>query len=1425
MALPNVIVKERKPSSATRLFARSNGAKPVVETPSYGTVEKDGQYYIADNGSVYRRSFKHSDALVLAPENVPVEEKRKSADNRDKRERLMRMKLLIQMRDQVRTILRMQEEFPDEAFADKPEPPWAANQRKLKELYDSFHHLFGPINKIEYQKTGEHDSNGERTYFTVRPNLKKFRKDPDAYLVASIENFDELSGEATLGPVFTQRVLTPRGQIPKVDTSGEALDFCLSEKGRIDPEFIAELLEVEDATAAITELEQQGKVFLDPLTARWVEREEYLSGNIYKQIEAAQEALTKDPRYEGYIKELEMRLPVSLEPEDIDAALGSSWIPPETIEQFAEEVLGISDAKVQYIPQTHKWFVRGNVEDASKAQYEFGTEFTDTVALLRAALNQSEISISKRKDTYGSDVDKELQTTLSEDKMVKIEDTFEAWLWDDKRRAQQLSDIYNRRFNSIVPRKYDGSHMHFPGSTVVHKPRPYQADVAWRNSQSGNTLYAHEVGAGKTFESIWACMEMRRLGKADKACFVVPNHILAQFSRDFMQLYPNAHILVAEEDMFREDGKKFTVPEKMEKFVERARENEWDAVFMPQSFFDQLKVTPRFELQTILDEIREYRDLYTALPEDADADIHNHFQDAYVAKQSKLLQFFDADPYDREAQAKIWADSFEKLLDKDASDGVWDAFLAKKEEVPTPSFEGTGIDYLFVDEGHDYKNLSIESNDRELARNGSARAESLHLKLQYLRQKRPGACLSIMTGTPVSNAVPEIYTMQRFMQPELLKEMGLENFDAWRTMFGDTIDTIEMAPEGGKYRKVSRLAKYKNIPELIRMFHSFADVVLGERLNLKKPKIKGGGPQVVTVPHSRQLEEFFMQLDARADRVRAGAVDPSEDNMLKIIMDGRLATLSPALVGLDPDPDEPGKLETLVENVAQRYFDNKDNVYHNIAGEPDPITGALQMVISDLGVPKGIGEFDVYNGIKRQLIDKGVPPDSIQFIHDHNSDRKKAELFERCKNGQVSVLLGTTQKLGTGTNVQKRLIALHELDAPWRPSDIIQRDGRIDRSGNQHIDLDMEVEILRYVMEDSYDVYLWQTLERKAGFIAQIMRGDYSIRNFDEEDNFTKHCAHIKAVAANDPVLFELAKVDDELAPLARSKMAFDHERQRRRFHQRHLKHELKAMEKEMKAKSATQEIMTEPARGRYPLQLGEKSFQNAFQAGEALKLTLRDLRTESRKKVAKGLDKDPEGAPREAKVSQEIGEVYGLTVTAEATTEVSIREIKTRRGVKLNRDYKYGFVLKISDGEKTQITIPAADIAESSIERGLRKNFERGGGEKSKSFQEFMNASKGGSQVGKVNEAMAETIVNIFRELPARVDELGSALNEKNAEIQTVQDAIDETFGYMSKYKALKSKKTRIEKKLMERTAKEITDPSDITIRSGHEENKPEAP
>ena len=1416
MALPNVIVKERKPASAKKLFARSSGVQPAAEPRSVGPTEKDGQYYIAENGAVYRRFFNKHDALILAPENVPVDEKRRSADNREKRERLMRMKLLIQMRDQVRSILKLQETHPDESFAHKTEPPWASNQRKLKELYDSFHHLFGPINKTEYQKTGEHDSNGEQTYFTVHPNLKKFRKDPDSYLVASIEHFDELSGEASLGPIFTQRVLTPRGQIPKIENADEALKFCMSEKGKIEPEFIAELLSVEDATEVFADLERKGAIFLDPETAQWVEREAYLSGNIYKKIEAAQKMLQQDPRYEGYVQELELRIPVCLQPEDIDAALGSSWIPPEIIEKFAEEVLGISEAKVRYIPETHKWFVRGNVEEASKAQYEFGTEFTDTVALLRAALNHSGISISKRKDSYGSDIDKELQTTLSEDKMVKIEDAFEAWLWGEGERAAAMSDLYNRRFNSLVPRKYDGSHMHFPGSTVVHKPRSYQADVAWRNSQSGNTLYAHEVGAGKTFESIWACMEMRRLGKAEKPSFVVPNHILTQFSRDFMQLYPNAHILVAEEDMFREDGKKFTVDEKMVKFVERVRENDWDAVFMPQTFFDRLSVSPRLELQNRLNEVRKYRDLCAVHPVEDDYDVHVHLQDQYEAKKQSLLEFLD--PENQQARSKLWS-KIEGQLDKDAEDGCWDKPLKAKEKEGKPTFEETGIDYLFVDEGHDYKNLSIESNDRELSRTGSARAESLWLKLEHLRKNRPGACLSIMTGTPVSNAVPEIFTMQRFMQPELLHEMGLENFDAWRTMFGDTIDTIEMAPEGGKYRKVSRLAKYKNIPELIRMFHSFADVVLGERLNLKKPKIKGGGPQVVTVPHSRQLEEFFADLAQRADRVRAGAVDPSEDNMLKIIMDGRLATLSPELVGIEPDPDEPGKLESLVEKVAERYFENKDNVYHNIAGEPDPITGALQMVISDLGVPKGIGEFDVYNEIKRQLIVKGLPPDSVQFIHDYNSDRKKAELFEKCRNGQVSVLLGTTQKLGTGTNVQKRLIALHHLDAPWRPSDLIQRDGRIDRSGNQHIDLDMDVEILRYVMEDSYDVYLWQTLERKAGFIAQIMRGDYSIRTFDEDDDFTRHCAQIKAVAANDPVLFELARVDDELAPLVRSKMAYDHERQRMRFHQRHVKLDAQSLETELKHKLATQEMMAEPARGRYPLQFGDRSFQNAFQAGETLKQTLRDMRTESRKGVCKGLDADPENAPRAGKVSRLIGTVYGLPVTAEVSTEVTTRKISTRKGEKENRDYKYSFILKIGDAEKTEIVIPSVDIAESAIERGLRRTFEKGGKSKPKSFQEFVNASKGGKAIGAVSEAVAENVVSVFRSLPERIAELAPAVDEKNGELERLQGAIDKPFEHASRYKSLRSKKTRIEKKLMERAGNDDREPSPP---GGYDENAP---
>lgn len=1366
---------------------------------------KDGQYYIADNGAVYRYFTDTEDVLELAPKGVPVTKESQRAQSGDELAKLVRLKRLIQMRDTVRDILDLQERISDEEIgaAGLEEPPWAEKQRELHKLYDAFYSTYGAINHYEWQRAGVADSKGEQPVFKKHPNLRTFRRDPDAYLVASLEIFNEDTGEARKAPVFYERILAPRYHLPRVETVSEALNVCLSEKAKVDPAFMTELLPDMEPEQIMAALSRDGKVFYDPGAKRWETREAYLSGNVRAKHSKALNMAKRNPYYEAHVKALESVMPEEVGPADINVHLGAHWIPPEIVKQFAEEELGLENVTVHYIPKAHRWFAYGDVYDHYKAGFEFGTEHLNSLDLLSSSLNGRKAKVHGRK--IKNEALNKSETELACGAQDSLENRFKEWIWEDEKRAGSLIKYYNDTFNSLVPQRPDGSHMRLPGTSLAIQLRDNQKNVAWRNVTSGNTLYAHEVGAGKTFASITAAMELKRLGKAEKPCFVVPNHMLVQFSRDFMQLYPNGNILVLEQDQFQDDGKPTTSADKIEKFVRRARDHDWDAIFITQSNFDQLNVSPQTELQLRLDDIRDYRDMLQDEAFAGKGETQSYLRDLYRKKVEELKEFLcpvektpDFDDEEKEEEYYSRRDKIEELFDNSADHDSWLSYLKNLDSYEKPGFEDTGIDYLFVDEGQDYKNLGISSRYTGLSRSGSARAENMDRKLCYLRQQNPENYISLMTATPVSNTVSEIYTMTRYLAPELLDAYGIESFDAWVSMFAEPVNAIEMVPEGGDYRMMERIAKYKNVPELLRMFHSFADIVLRDELNLDIPELKGGKHQIVTVPRSESLAGFFDELAERSVRIRNGQVSSDVDNMLKVTMEGRLATTHPALVGLGTSLETPAKVEALAEEVAKRYHTNKDNVYYDDNGEPEDITGALQMVFSDIGIPKTEDDFSVYAEIKKQLVEKGVPAETIRFVHDYDTDKKKGALFEDCRQGRVSVLLGTTQKLGTGTNVQKRLIAQHHLDVPWRPSDLIQRDGRILRQKNQN----KEVEILRYVMENSFDAYMWQTLERKLKFISQIMRGHMEGREIEELEPLIMTYTEAKMAAANDPDMIEYVEVETALEALQKAKNNHDRSRRRAVYEVQERELELEKLEERLKGEQSVRRSVKPDPDIAVPVTLGEETFDSIAGAENALKAYLRSLRKELRGNDSGCLSR------------KNIGTVHGKTMSLDARVDVDEKEREDEKSgeKRIDRQYKYEFKLTVNDPVKTSFTLSGTDIRETKQERELRLARQEAEGKGMDLSDTFDDISQNEEEENIETRQIITEILGRYENLGTKIDHLKEELGRLKSEFEGFSGAASEEFPQQKEYDELSKRMKVLNEKLMRK-------------KRNSEENKPQNP
>ena len=994
------------------------------------------------------------------------------------------LRALLGLRDGFSELLALEStNADDEACA----PARAALNRR----YDAYAQRYGPVNRFSLARTGRRDpETGEDVMRRVRPSMGGFRRDPDYRSVLALEVFDPETQRAAKAPIFATRVVAPREPRQGADTAQDALAMCLDERAVPELATIARLLGTDEATAR-AELGQL--VWDDPATGQLVAAETYLSGDVRSKLATAEAAVVDDDRWLPNVEALRAVMPVDLGPSEIDARLGSAWIPADDVASFGREVLGCSDIRVEHAAVTATWAIRAPATDRSSVAVTslWGTSRADAVAIMQSSANQTPVTVY---DPHPDDANKRVinpaETLAAREKQEALGERFSQWVWEDPARTERLAARYNQLFNSTVLPRYDGSHLSLPGVAANFSPHAHQRDAVWRIICEPTTLLAHDVGAGKTATMVMASQELRRLGLVKKPCFVVPNHMLDQFSRELNQLYPQAKVLVA--------TKEDTTAGARREFVARCATGDWDAVVMTQSAFVRIPVSEATRKAYVEAQVAEVRKAIAA------------------SEQGERLTVKRLEAHIARLEA-----TQERLVDAERKDqGV--------------EWEATGVDWLAIDEAHHFKNRQFGTHMSNVGGQGSLKATDLELKLGNLRERHGDRVAIFATATPIANSLSEMWVMQSYLQPERLAAAGIDTFDSWAATFGRTVTALELAPDGGSYRLNTRFARFANVPELLTMFRATADVRSAAELGLAIPTIAGGAAETVVVPASEGLRSYVGELVKRAEDVRGRVVSPEEDNMLKIAGDGRRAALDLRLVGQDPDPAG-GKAAVAADRIARWYHATKGAVYPDVSGGPSRRLGGLQLVFCDLGTPHP-GAWSVYEELRGQLTARGVPEHLVRFVHEAGDDRAKAELFAACRDGRVAVLIGSTEKMGVGTNVQARLVALHHMDCPWRPADLAQRDGRALRQGN----LNAEVGMLRYVTEESFDVFMWQTCERKAAFIHQIMAGDVAGREVDDVGDVALSYAEVKALATGNPLILEKAGVDNDVARLGRLRQAHD---------------------------------------------------------------------------------------------------------------------------------------------------------------------------------------------------------------------------------------------------------------------------------------------
>jgi N12 class adenine-specific DNA methylase len=1112
---------------------------------------KEGGFFEKD-GVIYRR-------IQGAGENAQLS----SAD-------AARVSKLIGMRDLYNDLLA--EQLSPEHDVKKAD----ALREALRGAYDAFVGEYGPINKTVTRTTKRLTKAGEPVTITKMPNFDAFKGDPDGWKVAAIENYDPETGLAKRSDVQVKDVLNAPTE-RKINGPGDALAAVLDETGGVDLNRVGELLGVgteEEAAARLGDL-----IFQNPDGRQWETADKYLSGDVVKKLEEARVIARSDPGYLRNVSALEKVQPTPLTGTDITAQFGAPWIPEDVYETFIGEIGGVEPV-VTKLPASGafrlsvRYFTR-------EAEAKYGTDRVKVKELVEAALNNREVSVYDTVDDKRVLNQKETEAARIKTEAIReafggdVERGVEAWAFAEPERAARLEAIYNRTYNNLAQRKFDGSHLTFPGLNEKFADRWYRKNAVWRIVQNGNTLLAHEVGSGKTVTMIAAGMEMRRLGLIRKPAYVVPNHMLEQFSREFIEAYPNAKILVASKDEMDVSARR--------QFIAKIAANDWDGVIITHDAFGRINVGYEARKQFIMDELARLQRARAEEAKDAGKDAPS-VKDLEKAKKQLLTRL-------------------NKLLNEPRKDAG-------------TSFEETGIDHLFVDEAHKFKNLAFvtrQTRIKGLSQGDAQRAEDLFLKIRYIEQNKPGRSAVFATGTPVSNTMAELWTMMRYLELDRLKQAGLDHFDAWASTFGKIVSTMELSADGRTFREVKSFSKFVNVPELISLYSEISDTKTADMLNLERPEVRtrSGAPgiEIVEATPSEAEERHIESLVRLAESLRGKKPEKGKPNMLSVVMAGRKVATDGRLISGEFDFNPRGKIALAVDNIHRIWKEGK---------EP----GMVQMVFLDLGVPKtrsearagepeerGEGDeeaepveaeaprIDLYADLKARLVAKGIPAREIAAVHDAKDDAAKARLFAKVRSGEIRVIIGSSEKMGVGTNVQDKLIAMHHLDAPWRPADVAQRDGRIVRQGNQN----PSVQIYRYVSKRSFDAFMWQKLDTKSKFIGQVLSGAKGSRHAEDIDNPLPEAAEMKAAASGDPRIMELAELDRSVRAMTAQRRVHEATVQRATWESKAAQSRIREYEQALPSAEADAKRVTDLAGDKFVVELGGKPVTSRKEAGEQI--------------------------------------------------------------------------------------------------------------------------------------------------------------------------------------------------------------------------------
>ena len=986
--------------------------------------------------------------------------------------------------------------YMDDQLNQEDETVITQDQNKLNQVYDEYIHKYGYINSYA--------------------NKLAFGDDVEYPLLCSLEKSTDDKNIFEKADAFYKQTIRPNVKIDKAANATDALLVTLNEYNSVNIDKILELYDVP-FEQLISEL--KGQIFRNPILtvdndpySGWESAEEYLSGNVREKLKIAETANEFNPIFNDNIEALTEVIPKDLEPSEINVTFGMTWIDAKDYEDFIYDMLEMDSYylrrgfDVMFEPKTHSY----NIKNKSRANYndiatvKYGTKRLNAIEIVEDLLNGKQIEVNDRVEEDGKAkyVRNVKETLLAREKADVLKERFRTWFWNDTKRYEKYIRIYNDRFNSNVLREYDGKYMTFPGMNSMINLMDYQKSAVARVLRNGNTLLAHCVGAGKSFEMSAACMELRRLGLANKPLIVVPNHLTNQMANEFMTLYPNANILLTTKKDFEKSRRR--------RFISKIATGDYDAVIIGASQFERIPVS------------KERLEKYI------ETEIDNCMQAIKAIKEANGERWTI-----KQMEKKV--KQLEYKLENLANEKI-------KDDVIT--FEELGVDALFVDEAHNYKNLDFDTKMSRVAginNTGANKATDMYLKVRYIQELTPGKNVVFATGTPISNSMCELYTMQKYLQMDKLEKLGVEHFDAWSANFGEVVTSMELAPEGQTYRERTRFAKFVNLPELIGLYKEFADIQLPDMLDLKIPKLKNNQFTIVESEPDDITEAYMKEICDRADAIHQNIVDPSDDNMLKICNDGRLLAADTRLINMDNDTYEGSKIMKCVDNIVEKYHDSQD------------ILGT-QIVFSDIGTPnmrwtedweqawkeKSLksdkSQFDLYNCIKTELVKRGIPADEICYIHEANSDVQKSKMFDDMNSGKKRIIFGSTGKMGTGTNIQKRCVAMHELDVPWRPSDVEQREGRILRQGN----INKEVEIFRYVTKGTFDAYNWNIIVNKQKFISQIMTSKDVTRECNDIDDSVLNYSEVMSIASGNPYIKELNEVDMELKKLTTYKKSYD---------------------------------------------------------------------------------------------------------------------------------------------------------------------------------------------------------------------------------------------------------------------------------------------